>query len=57
MIRALIESLRLRFGLRRGLCRPRFPMATPNAPRSPAFRIVQRDEFAYIEPRPARWAS
>lgn len=46
MLRRLLDSIRLRFGLRRR----RITCATPNRPRL-AFRVKQRDGFLFVEPR------
>lgn len=52
MFHRIAERLRFRFGLRRrAILRPRFPMATRND--SP-FRVVKKDDFFYVEPRPAK---
>lgn len=53
MHRSFLDCLRLRFGLRRAIFGPRRPMAVPNDPPRP-FRLVKRDGFIYVEPRPVR---
>ena len=53
MIHRILYCLRLRFGLRRALFGPRFPMAVPNDPPRP-YRLVKREGFIYVEPKAAK---
>lgn len=55
MLSALLNSLRLRFGLRarRWPCAVRIRRPRPYGPRAP-FTVVMRDGFQMIEPRAMR---
>ena len=55
MFRRILHCLRLRYGLRRALLGPRFPMATRCHTRARLrTHAIERDGLTYVEPRPSQ---